>query len=485
MRTVKSVSSFFRSAGSQPRGSRHAAYRKILPIVLFVAFAASISVWRWQSLVRSRLGDGPGGLDVGDGKSSQANVDGTKKSVATLRVILDDENIVHDRRVLFGGEGRRHFQQHRTVVDSPSNVVAEQDTFSKAPISTAEAERGLIGERSMRSKKLLEAAAPLQWNRSNYLPIDSELALEAFRRYEVKQAKRAAKFPNVTLVKWGDPKNFKASQCLRETPECEFFLNISCPVTFRKCCAEHFRLKTTLFYVLDVAEKHHLQLFLDSGTLLSSWRDGGDTLVPWETDIDLGIVGNVAGQVADPMTREDKVARRRLSLQAAAQVSQDNGGVQSLLHFFQPCSTTEGQQRAHVRAMKKDVTNVANAASEAEGGGGGGETAVLEHCNDAHYVYFQPNASLAKVDTCRVEIWPFGNTIGDAFLLHPTRSHLNVPAEVVLPLSSHGGRCRMWGRACMCPRDPERYLDQWYPDHNWRFPQTIHWNENNAPAWRS
>jgi hypothetical protein len=426
--------------------------RRLMPLVCLIAAALVLASWRWLSVMgRRNVMDGePVNLPRRElskprgGRASQGT-DGEGEFVAKGPSTNRKEDL--EELILLG---REH------LLRSPGGLASASTSGSSNQVIET---RNFSGE-SPRVRRRLE------WNRSLYLPVDNDVSLAAFRRYEAKQAKRVANQPNVTAIKWG---SLNSSRCLDETPECEFFLNISCPVTFHKCCAEHMRLKQVLFYVLDVAERHHVQLFLDSGTLLSAWRDGGDTLVPWETDIDLGVVGSVAGLVAEPFLGDAEARRRRLSIEAAARRLDAAGVEGQQQHLFQPCSTVEALERS--RRGKP-------AAPPSDG-------AVAEHCNDAHYVYYQPNASMAKVDTCRVEIWPYGNPMGEAYLLHATRPHLNVPTEVVLPLSAHGGRCRIWGRQCLCPHDPERYLNQWYPENNWKLPQTIHWNENNAPAWRS
>jgi hypothetical protein len=444
--------------------SPKAVRRRLLLLVLLICVAVAVAAWRIFSL-RSRSAEQGVLLSSAASLRRDVRIDSRSSSAKAvssaagdaLEMLVAEKMHGGDQLLNLAGNERGLLREKKRAGGPPVNDPLQVELPDGAASRTESIERHDKEWRSTRK---------LQWNRSLYLPVDNEVSLQAFWRYEAKQLRRAAKFPNVTDIKWGQRTD--AESCLRETPECEFFLNISCPVTFRKCCAEHLRLKQTLFYVLDVAERHDLQLFLDSGTLLSAWRDGGDTLVPWETDIDLGVVGHVRGLVAEPFEQDGRRAVQRLSVGSAARrLGAEHIREQSAAHWFEACSTVD-----------------AAAAGRRRSKGNAGESD--KYCSDAHYVYFQPNATMAKIDTCRVEIWPFRQMSGDsAFLAHPTRMHLTVPTEVVVPLSSHGGRCRVWGRECLCPQDPERYLSQWYPENDWRLPQTIHWQEHNAPAWKS
>lgn len=259
----------------------------------------------------------------------------------------------------------------------------------------------------------------------------------------------------------------REKECFANTPECEFFRAVDPAQPFEllldKCCEEHRKLKAALTRTFDVAQKAGLQLFLDSGTLLASLRDGGDTLVPWETDIDLGIVG------AWP----NKVDGAFAIFNAPAVDASNNRH-----HFlFETC--------------KRKVS-----ANKSRDGS----------CSDAFYVYYASNAAEAARDTSRVEIWPFRED--GAALVHPTRKKLTVSRELVVPLSStftltnaHDHKadahppgslpvlnrqrqqeCRIWGMPALCPAMAERYLDNEY-GRTWRWPKTIHWGSNNAPSW--
>lgn len=217
-------------------------------------------------------------------------------------------------------------------------------------------------------------------------------------------------------------------QCLREVPECEFFIHVGTVyLSMTKCCSEHMKLQRTLRDFFQAArqdeELWRQRLFLDSGTLLSSIRDGGDTLLPWETDVDIGLVG------AEP-------------------------------HHAQRWNQSALNERHHL-----EVCAV---------------SAVDHACKDAHYVYAAENAVGAREDTCRVEIWPFATSASVPMLYHPTRPWLSVPPSMVLPLRP----CRIWGMEASCPLQSESVLDIVYGGRSgWLLPRTIHWGEKNIPAW--
>ena len=140
--------------------------------------------------------------------------------------------------------------------------------------------------------------------KSLYLPI-SKAAKEGFQRYEAKQKAREP----ALLASWGEAR-FPLAKCLDFVPECEFFQEAGLPLLLRKCCAEHTKLRESFEYTMDAADALGVPLFLDSGTLLSAERDGGHTLVPWETDIDLGIVGVEPDLVATPFAKFAKTVAK-------------------------------------------------------------------------------------------------------------------------------------------------------------------------------
>jgi hypothetical protein len=225
--------------------------------------------------------------------------------------------------------------------------------------------------------------------------------------------------------------------CLLETPECEFFLHVgNATVAFVKCCVEHFKLKLTLRNVAIAVQQHNdsktqhgVQLFLDSGSLLSSVRDGGSTLLPWETDIDLGVVSGDPNFIASLLVRTPAAHQLRTSRP----------------HYVETCAVDH-------------ATGI---------------------CKDAHYVYFVLSKLDAKNDTSRVEIWPLHPNNGQ--LHHPTRPWLTVQSTVVLPLR----RCTLWSIPLWCPANSEAYLDHEYGGRKgWIVPRTIHWGERNVQSWR-
>ena len=263
------------------------------------------------------------------------------------------------------------------------------------------------------------------------LPISDE-AKRYFLIHDQKQRLRFESDPQIRAL-WGERVDVVA--CLLEVPECEFWRIIRADMMLRKCCVEHRKLKNTFFYTMDVMEQYGLQFFLDSGSLLSAIRDGGDTLIPWETDIDLGFIG------VDPSLVEGPFHEHAKKVQEAPH------------HLFRRCAVKESR-------------NVSRNGM----------------CRDAHYVYHAASVREAEVDSSRVEIWPFWPEPFD--LVHPTRKKLTVSRRVVEPLS-YGGACKLWGRSCYCPRDSVAYLNHEYGNESWRLPKTIHWGTNNVPTWRS
>jgi hypothetical protein len=267
--------------------------------------------------------------------------------------------------------------------------------------------------------------------RDLYLPV-SKAARAGFARYETKQKLRDAGL----IASW---KKFPVDKCRSFVPECQFFEAADLPLLFRKCCAEHTKLREAFEYTMDAADALGIALFLDSGTLLSAARDGGHTLVPWETDIDLGVVGVEPEIVSKPFAEFRQMAARLRQQEASRRHW-------SRRHLFEKC-----------------LTKVSKNASR------------NGRCRDAHYVYYAETAEEAAADTSRVEIWPFWPEPG--LLVHPTRKKLSVAPELVLPMS----RCWLYGRQCWCPGNTSGYLDHEYgADGSWRRPRTIHWGQNNV-----
>lgn len=256
-------------------------------------------------------------------------------------------------------------------------------------------------------------------------------------------------------------------------------------------------MRATLQHVHDRVAMHNnkarstggekeVQLFADSGTLLSLMRDG-PTLVPWETDIDLGLVGSHPSALdrifgrskeddGEGNERDEKAAVGVTTQHLSSETANETGGSSSSSlplnrrsFWFERCDTKGSSDR----------------------------------CRDAHYVYYASTAQEAKRDTSRVEIWPFHEDQGAAMLRHPTRSWLDMPFAVVTPLqsfttvasvaqtnnnktkkkSSLPRPCALWGIPLYCPNQPVRYLDLEYPEQDWRRPRTIHWGERNVMPW--
>lgn len=344
---------------------------------------------------------------------------------------------------------------------SPSTTT--MTTQSHASIESVE---NLINRKTIQSPKLV-------WNRNVYLPAPTK-SIEAFKKHEEKQRLRLQQQqqPNArdtflwTKIK---PNSSDETICLQFTPECEFFRIIATAILFDKCCAEHRKLKEALSYTVQAIQYYNknnndndqkLELFLDSGTLLSFLRDGGDTLVPWETDIDLGIIGAWPGKIDQIFKSFQKqVPPPSLNKNSLSSSTKNNYYIFKNHHYFESCKRKQSANKS------RDGT-----------------------CSDAFYVYFAKSAERAAIDTSRVEIWPFRED--GELLVHPTRpKKLNVPRNMVLPFTDCGGRKGkdFWGiegasEILRCPHKSEAYLDNEY-GKTWKWPKTIHWGQNNAPAW--
>jgi hypothetical protein len=225
-----------------------------------------------------------------------------------------------------------------------------------------------------------------------------------------------------------------------------------------KCCTEHLKLKQTLFIVLDVTEAAGLTVFPMFGTLLSIVRDGGTTLIPWETDIDLGVVGT------DPSPINAAFASTMLPNRA---------------HAFVTC-------------------NVKRSSNRSRNG----------HCSDIYNIFSSTTPSEPYRGGARVEIWPYrvdtasqaraeGQTVvsianldGSSSVLIPVRRReYTLPLDMILPLSEGGDNrtvpfhCGLWGRRMRCPSRSVDFLDLEYHGRGWMHPKTIHWGANNVKPW--
>jgi hypothetical protein len=357
-------------------------------------------------------------------------------------------------------------------------------------------------------------------------------------------------------------------------------------------------LKKTLFYVLDLVDAYNAylidvkdeplgaQVFLDSGSLLSSVRDGGQTLIPWETDVDLGIVGGYPDTVTTIFSH--KLMQRWIRDDLGWYLTQRTDGSASSifnatvtyalnrlfptyhrywipeLHsdrdlfcaYFGSQNTFSTSPRLGVDVVK-GVERLIGFSVESLLHGSPKEVpsssihyfeeCLLKSsknvsrsglCRDAHYIFAVKTAQESKIDTGRVEIWPFhpdmepsGTNTSDrnlrfhvegksVLLRHPTRKKLDVNSRLVLPLLDFhevdhlnlsdtssvrrieqewknrslisgsdtprlmsGASCRLWGRAVKCPFRSHRYLDFEY-GVSWRWPKTIHWGAKNVQPWR-
>lgn len=454
--------------------------------------------------------------------------------------------VVASSVILIGGRERRK----TTIVSIPRSSSKKRMALTTAapPRATTMSRRVAIRLRPTDPPCVngSDPPPPVRWPAANlYLPLNSAAA-RGFQALEAKQLQRdpAVKalwdglpflFRDATTATTGEqskaiffcattsqtnettrvtrPATTHVDWCQVEVPECEFWIHAKAPTVYRKCCTEHYKLKRALFHTMDVLEAAGIELFLDSGTLLSSVRDGGASLLPWETDVDVAVVDPDPARVI----RAFSARPRRVTSDRASMSLHDP----THTFYFQPCATRESKNQS--RNGK---------------------------CKDAHYVYWASTADEASVDTSRVEIWPFwpqpatednyfrfaretlmkhnkrhgdpyessddawGTRPGDRVLVHPTRRKLTIPARFVEPLlmfnsstanrqqqqpnrssaavgtrsrgaAPPGWSCQMWQRAFFCPRDSIAYLDHEYGlDGSWRTPKTIHWGDQNVLPWK-
>ena len=299
-------------------------------------------------------------------------------------------------------------------------------------------------------------------------------------QHEEKQRRRSQD-GNILNRMWDPfdlPRN--KAQCLDLVPECEFWLHIEAQLLFKKCCAEHLRLREVLFYVFDAFEAAKMPQeedsfgmpFLMFGTLLSAVRDG--TLVPWETDIDLGLADSNPAPVVE--------AFRTIPSHFSDWQQKD------LKHLFRRC-------------------NLKVSASPKRSG----------HCSDIHSIYFASGESGLIGDTSRAEIWPyyiansaitvdnnmqknqkqnrslFASNRSEKTLFPVRAKEFALPAEMILPLrqswpsaspSDKVFECRLWGRLFWCPQQPKEFLTlEYHGVEQWRRPKTIHWGAGNVAPW--
>ena len=398
---------------------------------------------------------------------------------------------------------------------SPTKRQESDSTFSKTTTKRNQQNHHEQQQQQTNKKSATSPTKLITWNLEIYLPVPKE-SIAAFKKYQDRQKER------LHLNLWSPIKRNSTQEqnCLAFTPECRFFREIQTSILFDKCCAEHKKLKEALTYTIraiedcndreheveedDEAHPQKIKLFLDSGTLLSDSRDGGDTLVPWETDIDLGVVGAWPQKI-------DSCFKKFQSKQFQGyffspydeetnpdEEDHDDQGVNININN----KKTKKKQNNHIpRHHYFESCKRKKSANKSRDG----------TCSDAFYVYYAKNSQGASHDTSRVEIWPFREDGVD--LVHPTRKKLTVPRDVVLPLlptncihhhrqkqqqddednDDHDEKYYFWGipkrkkestieDVLFCPHKTNEYLDNEYGP-TWRWPKTIHWGENNAPSW--
>ncbi|CUI14913.1 membrane-associated protein, putative, partial [Bodo saltans] len=192
--------------------------------------------------------------------------------------------------------------------------------------------------------------------------------------------------------------------CATLVPECLFFIHnmhhTKLNLLAAKCCVEHLELQMTLQHVTERANTNHanLSLFLMFGSLLSAARDGPDGgLVPWETDIDLGVLGANPQDVLDAFS--PSVENRESSSPSIDWSNKDSTTLRT--HWHPPSSTTwwlntEGNH---------SITFVVSACKTS---GNAQDSKRVGSCSDVHNVALLPQDSgTASSSTAKVEFWPY------------------------------------------------------------------------------
>ncbi|CUG89023.1 membrane-associated protein, putative [Bodo saltans] len=318
--------------------------------------------------------------------------------------------------------------------------------------------------------------------------------------------------------------------CATLVPECLFFIHsmhhTKLDLLAAKCCVEHLELQMTLQHVTERAGTNHgnLSLFLMFGSLLSAARDGPDGgLVPWETDIDLGVLGANPQDVLDALS--PSVENRESSSPSIDWSNKDTTIRRT--HWHPPSSTTwwlntEGNPSITF------VLSVCKTSGNAQ------DAKRVGSCSDVHNVaLLARDSGTASSSTAKVEFWPYrsipaanistlsrrnikqlgkkhqnltalyerffrSNTETVVALETVRKSELVLPAGIFLPLSrtiqkSNDGPkntistypCSLWGILFFCPAETTSFLDlEYHGRHGWTAPKTIHWGSHNIQSWR-
>lgn len=366
---------------------------------------------------------------------------------------------------------------------------------------------------------------------THYLPVSAE-AKAKFVQHNEKQKGRlqmpfrhgfASSNEQVWSLFWNE------DRCRKRTPECLFFQAMDgCALLYRKCCAEHELLRRTLQWTMRLLDSDAAPLFLMFGTLLSAVRDNGTALIPWETDIDLGILGDNRTLLRDHIALAMKQQQQQQQSEYPHKLlHQQQEGVDDDPPF--PCGT-----RLVVDLCHTDYTDQPH------------------RCSDVHNVFFTnekveatahrlvvpvgSSRTPSSSSSCHgsplsssllfvgptVELWPyrrsavqrtvaasrnlrqigkkhrslaeglaerFTNVSEDGALVDAMvtvrRDELVLPVSYLLPLQS----CVLWGDDALglrCPHRSVEFLDaEYHGREQWIRPKTIHWGQGNVPMWNA
>jgi hypothetical protein len=305
--------------------------------------------------------------------------------------------------------------------------------------------------------------------------------------------------------------------CAALVPECLCFIHnmhrTKLTLLAAKCCVEHLELRITLQYVSERATAGNASLFLMFGSLLSSARDGPDGgLVPWETDIDLGIVG------AHP---NDALAAFKTDVSPAFQGSWDNQDtiVFSTVPWRQP------EAPWWLRSYSASGDSAQFRVGLCKTSGNKVDSKRRGTCSDVHTVSLE-GASSSRAAT--LELWPYRrltavnestlhrrnlrqlgikhknltalysqlytNNVDELDAFETVRkSELLLPVDIFLPLSPLHRRlpssaphsCSLWGIPIRCPAQDDTFLDlEYHGRDGWITPKTIHWGSHNVNQWQ-
>jgi hypothetical protein len=114
-------------------------------------------------------------------------------------------------------------------------------------------------------------------------------------RRRLSKRKWISSFPLAARLLWLDlTRHPRRSGCTKKTREC-WYWTWGADAVRPQCCTEN--LREVAFFVEDLLTRHGIVHWLDFGTLLGAARGG--EFVPWDSDVDFGILEKDAGVLAE------------------------------------------------------------------------------------------------------------------------------------------------------------------------------------------